>query len=75
LEYALSGGEDYELLFTVPPDKVDKLRTLRIAAKEIGAVTRGRSIALIGPDGRKTPLRPSGYEHFRAHLRGERSGR
>jgi thiamine-monophosphate kinase len=75
LEYALSGGEDYELLFTVPPDTVDKLRTLRIAAKEIGAVTRGRSIALIGPDGRKTPLRPSGYEHFRAHLRGERSGR
>jgi thiamine-monophosphate kinase len=75
LEYALSGGEDYELLFTVPPNKVNKIRTLRIAAKDIGTVTRGRSIALIGSDGRKAPLRPSGYEHFRSRIRGERSRR
>jgi thiamine-monophosphate kinase len=75
LEYALSGGEDYELLFTVPPDKVNKIKTLRVAAKEIGTVTRGRRVALIGSDGKKAPLRPSGYEHFRARIRGERSGR
>jgi thiamine-monophosphate kinase len=74
LEYALSGGEDYELLFTVPPGKANKLKTLGIAAKQIGAVTRGRSVVLIGEDGRKAPLRPSGYDHFRRRTR-ERSGR
>ncbi len=65
LDYALSGGEDYELLFTVPPDKVRKLKALKIGATEIGRVARGRAMTLVGADGRQTPLRPSGYDHFR----------
>ncbi|MHB8843571.1 MAG: thiamine-phosphate kinase, partial [Nitrospirota bacterium] len=73
LEYALSGGEDYELLFTVRPEKLGKIKSLRINATEIGVVIRGRSIALIGEHGRKSPLRPSGYDHFRTVMRGERA--
>lgn len=75
LEYALSGGEDYELLFTVRPEKLGRLKALRINATEIGVVTRGRSIVLIGEDGWESPLRPSGYDHFPAQKHGERSRR
>ncbi len=66
LAYALSGGEDYELLFTVPPDKLRKFRSLRLAASEIGVITRGRSMSIVGRDGRKALLPASGYDHFRA---------
>ena len=41
LTYALSGGEDYELLFTLPASRAKKLRSLRIEATEIGRITRG----------------------------------
>jgi len=61
VEYALSGGEDYELLFTVPRAKLGRLRSLRTG------VTRDRPdhqrttrIMLVGENGRKAPLRPSG---------------
>ena len=66
LTYALSGGEDYELLFTVRPDKLRKFRSLKLDASEIGVITRGRSMSIVGGDGRKTLLRASGYDHFRA---------
>lgn len=70
LEYALSGGEDYELLFTVPPDKLQKFRSLKVDASEIGVITRGRSVSIVGGNGRKSPLRASGYDHFRAGRNG-----
>jgi thiamine-monophosphate kinase len=66
LEYALSGGEDYELLFTVPAGKVRKLKALRIPATEIGVITTGLTVTIVDKDGRRAPLRPSGYDHFRA---------
>jgi thiamine-monophosphate kinase len=64
LWYALSGGEDYELLFTVPPGRLQKLRALRIPARLIGAITKDLRRVLIGPGGRKQTLAPSGYDHF-----------
>jgi len=70
-EYALSGGEDYELLFTVPPAKIKKLDAKEIAATEIGVITRDRSMRLIDKHGKSTPLSATGYDHFRS---GRRSG-
>jgi thiamine-monophosphate kinase len=67
--YALSGGEDYELLFTVRPDKRKKLLSLRIPATEIGRITRAKERTLILPGGTKAPLVPSGYDHFRGRVR------
>ncbi len=64
LHYALSGGEDYELLFTVSPSKLKKFRSLRISAREIGVITRGE-IDIISDDGERKRLEPSGYNHFR----------
>jgi len=64
LQYALSGGEDYELLFTVPPAKIKKLTALRIPAVDIGEITRLRKTLIMDERGGTTELRPTGYNHF-----------
>ncbi|MFN3648979.1 MAG: thiamine-phosphate kinase [Armatimonadota bacterium] len=67
--FALHGGEDYQLLFTVPPDRFAEvppaLGPLGVTATIVGAVTR-RGITLVQPDGRTEPLRPKGFAHFAA---------
>jgi thiamine-monophosphate kinase len=65
LHYALSGGEDYELLFTVPSGRMKKLESLHIPAVEIGTITRGNAMFLVNGAGKKTALRPTGYDHFK----------
>ena len=70
VEYALSGGEDYELLFTVPPGKIKKLNAMTIAATKIGIITRVRSMRLIDDRGQGRPLTATGYDHFRRSRRG-----
>jgi thiamine-monophosphate kinase len=67
-EYALSGGEDYELLFTVPPRSVPRVNTLirqgRLRATDIGAITPKRfGLRIAGADGSVRPLRAGSYEH------------
>ncbi len=67
-EFSLFGGEDYELLFTIPPDRVEEVRKkLRRVGRElsvIGRVERGRGVAReVG--GRLLPVPDRGYEHFR----------
>lgn len=67
-EYALQGGEDYELLFTVPQSRVAKLLALKLPVTEIGMITRGRTMWLLSNGGRNRLL-PRGYDHFRAGTR------
>ena len=67
-ETALSGGDDYELLFTVRPAHRGRLRAVRTALgglpiTRVGRVTRGRD--LIIADGAVTRDVGSGFEHFR----------
>ncbi len=66
LDLALNGGEDFELLFTVRPAKTGAVEALasRFALTRIGSITAGRTIRLVGADGKKTPLRAGGFEHF-----------
>jgi thiamine-monophosphate kinase len=66
LSLALNGGDDYELLFTVPPTKARKLpRTFEgIPLTPIGEITRPRNLILIHPDGRKSKLHQSGWDPF-----------
>jgi thiamine-monophosphate kinase len=62
LEFALHGGDDYELLFTSAtaiPSKVAGVRVTRI-----GRTTRSLGVRLIGVDGKSRPLKPGGWEHF-----------
>ncbi len=74
LEYALSGGEDYELLFTVPPRKLRRLEGLGLPVTRIGVVTRGRRVLLKDSEGRTSALPAAGYNHFaeEGRLRGHR---
>ena len=64
LTLALHGGEDYELLFSAPttarlPSSIAGVRITRI-----GTLTRGSLISLLDSAGRRSPLRPGGWEHF-----------
>ncbi len=68
LQQALSGGEDYELLFTVPPENWSKLKTLtdRASIHEIGRIVpKERGVRGIEAGGIGHPLAPSGWDHFR----------
>jgi len=62
LDQALHGGEDYELLFTVPAKTAVPGDFKNLPLTRIGTVTRGRAgRALL--DG--APLAPLGFDHFR----------
>jgi thiamine-monophosphate kinase len=66
LHYALHGGEDYELLFTVPPARAKKLpaQIAGVPITRIGTTTRGRQIKLKNPGGFSQPLPAGGWQHF-----------
>lgn len=69
LLWALHGGEEYELLFTVPPKYQDRLnlaaKQLRIPVTAIGVITPRRSgIRIIHQDGTTQKLFPQSYVHF-----------
>jgi thiamine-monophosphate kinase len=68
LHDALHGGEDLELLFTVPPKRSRHLpRSIGgVPLTRIGRITSERKLWLIPPgrDGRKQPLPILGFQHF-----------
>jgi thiamine-monophosphate kinase len=67
LDMALHGGDDYELLFTVPPRRVRDLRGAPGFSEltAIGEIERGGRIVLVGNEGHTQPLRPGGWDPFR----------
>lgn len=67
LRMALHGGEDYELLFTVPPGKAKRLRQApgHSLLTPVGEITRQKQIVLVGSNGRTTRLDPEGWDPFR----------
>jgi thiamine-monophosphate kinase len=71
VSYALTGGEDFELLFTVSPARLNRLdaiaRRTGLLAYPIGEILPKRHrLTLIGPDDRSRPLTERGYDHFLA---------
>jgi len=66
LALALHGGEDFELLFSVPPENVSRLprRVDGVPISHIGAITSDASIIKIVEKNRVWKLEPQGYEHF-----------
>lgn len=65
--WALSGGDDYELCFTVPPEKMPELAML-IAQEKINATVIGEIVAGNGVhcelEGEAFELAAQGYQHF-----------
>jgi len=64
LQFALHGGEDYELLFSAPPGKRIPSRIAGVPITQIGHITRQRKIFLRNPGGVGYELEPQGWEHF-----------
>ena len=70
VDAALGGGEDFELLFTVPARDVDSLletaRSGPLRVTPIGEMTgAGGGLVLVREDGSEEPLAASGWDHFR----------
>jgi thiamine-monophosphate kinase len=66
LNRALHGGEDYELLFTVPPPLAGKMpaRFAGVSLTRIGEITAHHGVILLDVSGRAMPLLPLGWDHF-----------
>jgi len=62
-ELVLAGGEDYELLFTIAPEREKRLRRTGMAYHIIGRVAKGRRLQL-RENGRRLRLPALGFDHF-----------
>ena len=67
LDYGLNGGEDYELLFTVPRGRRRQVpgRLHGLGIHEIGCITDEPGACRIRERGSLRPLSPGGFDHFR----------
>ena len=67
-EFALTGGDDYELCFSVPGDEEAKLLKLKVqldvSVTRIGRITHGSGVNVIDRDGQPKPGNRTGYRHF-----------
>lgn len=61
LALALGGGEDYVLLFALPPGARPPGR---LGCRRIGEITASRRLVLLGEDGRRRPLPALGWDHL-----------
>ena len=69
-EFALAGGEDYTLLFTVPTEDMGDLEQRYRAEfgsgiRILGEMTDTGELELVAGDGKTRPLARSGWNHFR----------
>jgi thiamine-monophosphate kinase len=70
LKYALHGGEDFQLLFTVRPSPGNDAALAAVAKRypltRIGRIFEKKGIFAVDAAGRRTLLPARGYEHFKA---------
>ena len=63
-----AGGDDYELVFTVPRPRAAEVLELAskqsITLTEIGVMTAGDAVHLMGRDGREIKSPRRGFEHL-----------
>jgi len=68
IETALTGGDDYELLFTAPPAKktiIEQLaKTLQLPLTCIGKITAGNNVQILDENGKTIELDKKGFSHF-----------
>ena len=67
LNLALHGGDDYELLFTVPHGKVKQIPHSQSGTRltAIGEITKEKTLQLVDSAGREAPLPNLGWDPFR----------
>jgi thiamine-monophosphate kinase len=69
LQWALSGGEDYELMFTTPPEAVHDIQKMLleetgVSCSKIGNITPGGGVSLRLADGSRVLPGLKGWDHF-----------
>jgi thiamine-monophosphate kinase len=65
LDLALTGGDDYELLFTLPEPSLAMISPeVGVAVTPIGRVEPGAGVRVIDPDGTERRLRSASWTHF-----------
>ena len=68
LQLALHGGEDYQLLFTVPQRVASRLPSKFQGQPlyHIGEIEAPSGVRLVTPEGKVQTLEPGGWDHFRS---------
>jgi thiamine-monophosphate kinase len=64
IDLALSGGEDYELLFCSARDDLERLPNLPTPVTRIGTITREQGTRILTGDGAHYRCRRKGFDHF-----------
>jgi thiamine-monophosphate kinase len=64
LSQALHGGDEYQLLFTVPPSRRVPQEIAGVPITRIGYINEGNEILVEHENGDTTELEPGGWEHF-----------
>jgi thiamine-monophosphate kinase len=68
MELALAGGDDYELCFTVAPERIERLRDVvqawECGCTEIGTIEAESGLRCYRNDGASYHLARAGYDHF-----------
>ncbi len=64
IDFALHGGEDYELLFTAPPRAKVPSKIAGVPISRIGEITREKKIWLADARGGMHRFKPQGWQHF-----------
>lgn len=65
--YALHGGEDYQLLFSIPPQQIDSISRLqkKFRITQIGRIIGGKGVFIVDKSGKRKKLMEKGYHHFK----------
>lgn len=68
LEAALTGGDDYELLFTAHPEQRPAIQAIgeqqKIPLTPIGSINETAALKIIDQDGHPVSIEGSGWQHF-----------
>jgi thiamine-monophosphate kinase len=68
LDWALAGGDDYELLFTAPPSARTRVAAAALASQtpvtHLGHISAERGLRLVDGDGQLVPNRYPSFDHF-----------
>lgn len=64
LQFALHGGEAYELLFTARRKTVVPKRIAGVSITCIGEITKAKGMVLVDADGDRSVMKSQGWQHF-----------
>ena len=68
IEAVLTGGDDYEILFTAPPSAREAVaalaRRMELPITRVGTMRQGSGVAVIRADGSERALDSAGWQHF-----------